>query len=119
MSLIRIGEANHKRGVARAADVRAGQRLKIRLARENLALRNCDVCVPVLGDDFQPMRNPPARVFRKRVPRPDLVIDGGELPPSPPSTIVDLTNPSSPQILRFGAITKDQLGHWFSQWQKK
>ena len=57
--------------------------------------------------------------FQKHVPRPDLLVDAGILPPSPSSTVLDLTNPAHPQILRLGAITKDKLDQWLSQWQKK
>ena len=81
---------------------------------------------PVLGTSANISGNEPAQsaeevlsTFRRHVPRPDLVIDSGVLPPSPPSTVLDLTNPSSPQILRLGAITKEKLGQWLSQWQKQ
>ena len=38
----------------------------------------------------------------------DLVFDGGALPESPPSTIVDLTV-SPPRVVRAGAISEDEL----------
>lgn len=38
----------------------------------------------------------------------DLILDAGELPKVPPSTIVDLTT-NPPEILREGPITKEQL----------
>lgn len=47
--------------------------------------------------------------FRKHIPRPDLVIDGGTLPPPPPSTVLDLTDAKNPKILRMGGITKEKL----------
>lgn len=56
------------------------------------------------------------RTFRHRVPRPDLVVDGGALAPSPPSTVLDLTNPNNPHILRLGAITKEELDEVLTQW---
>ena len=81
---------------------------------------------PVIGTSANISGNEPAQsteevlsTFRRHIPRPDLVVDSGVLPPSPPSTVLDLTNPSSPQILRFGAITKEKLGQWLSQWQKQ
>lgn len=51
--------------------------------------------------------------FARHIPRPELIIDGGRLPPSPPSTILDLTNPKNPKILRMGAITKGKLDEFF------
>lgn len=49
------------------------------------------------------------KIFRNHIPRPDLLIDAGKLPPSPSSTVLDMTNPKNPRILRMGAITKEQL----------
>ena len=54
--------------------------------------------------------------FRRHIPRPDLIVDGGTLPPSPPSTVIDLTRPENPRILRMGAITKDKLDEYLRQW---
>ena len=54
--------------------------------------------------------------FRKHVPRPDLLVDGGTLPPSPSSTVLDMTNPKNPKILRMGAITKAKLDELLRQW---
>ncbi|OHA09084.1 MAG: threonylcarbamoyl-AMP synthase [Candidatus Sungbacteria bacterium RIFCSPLOWO2_01_FULL_59_16] len=54
------------------------------------------------------------RAFAGRVPRPDLIVDAGMLPPSPPSTVLDLTDPRKPQILRMGAVTKEKLEEFFS-----
>lgn len=56
--------------------------------------------------------------FRKRIPRPELVIDAGRLPPSPSSTVLDLTQASNPRILRMGAITKEKLDEFLKQWNK-
>lgn len=47
--------------------------------------------------------------FKDHVPRPDLIVDAGPLPASPPSTVLDLTNHRNPKILRMGAITKGEL----------
>ena len=47
-------------------------------------------------------------IFNKAYPRPDLILDAGELPPSPPSTVLDLTT-SQPKITRLGPITKKDL----------
>lgn len=55
--------------------------------------------------------------FRKHIPRPDLVIDGGTLPPPPPSTVLDLTNAKNPKILRMGGITKRKLDEFLNTWQ--
>lgn len=46
--------------------------------------------------------------FRIHAIQPDLVIDVGTLPPSQPSTLLDLTG-DHPRILRVGATTKEQL----------
>lgn len=59
------------------------------------------------------------QIFRRRIPRPDMVIDDGSLPPSPSSTVLDLTNPDNPKILRMGAITKEKLDEFLKQWQKR
>lgn len=48
-------------------------------------------------------------VFSRHVPRPELIVDAGTLPNSPSSTVLDLTNPKNPKILRMGAITKERL----------
>ncbi len=57
--------------------------------------------------------------FRRHIPRPDLLVDAGELPPSRPSTVLDLIHPENPKILRMGAITKAELDEILKQWQKK
>lgn len=57
--------------------------------------------------------------FAKHVPRPELIIDGGRLPLSPASTVLDLTNPKNPKILRMGAITKEKLDEFLRHWQRK
>ena len=59
------------------------------------------------------------KIFRQHVPAPDLLVDGGILPPSPPSTVIDLTRSDNPRILRMGAITKEKLGEILSQWPKR
>ncbi len=48
------------------------------------------------------------KIFNRAYPRPDLILDAGELPPSPPSTVLDLTSPQ-PKITRVGPITKKDL----------
>lgn len=58
------------------------------------------------------------RTFRGNVPQPDLLVDGGVLPPSPPSTVWDLTRLENPKILRMGAITKEELDALLAQWKK-
>ncbi len=52
------------------------------------------------------------KIFDKTYPRPDLILDAGELPPSPPSTVLDLTD-SKPKITRVGPITKKDLMEMF------
>lgn len=48
------------------------------------------------------------KIFEKAYPRPDLIIDAGQLPVSPPSTVLDLTGPQ-PKILRVGPVNKEEL----------
>ena len=49
-----------------------------------------------------------SKIFDKAYPVPDLILDAGELPPSPPSTVLDLTS-SQPRITRMGPISKKDL----------
>jgi L-threonylcarbamoyladenylate synthase len=52
------------------------------------------------------------KIFSKAYPRPDLILDAGNLPPSPPSTVLDLTG-LNPKITRVGPISKKQLDKLF------
>jgi len=47
-------------------------------------------------------------IFSKTHPRPDLILDAGDLSESPPSTVLDLTS-QSPKITRVGPISKKDL----------
>ncbi|OHA09006.1 MAG: threonylcarbamoyl-AMP synthase [Candidatus Sungbacteria bacterium RIFCSPLOWO2_01_FULL_60_25] len=47
--------------------------------------------------------------FHRHIPEPDLLVDGGRIASAGPSTVLDLTMPSNPKILRMGAITKGEL----------
>lgn len=58
------------------------------------------------------------KTFLRHVPRPEAIVDGGRLPPSPPSTVLDMTDPRNPKILRMGAITKEKLDEYFKLWAK-
>lgn len=49
-----------------------------------------------------------AEIFSKCTYKPDLILDAGTLPPSSPSTIIDLTT-DKPKILRIGAAKPEQL----------
>ncbi|MFH1671410.1 MAG: L-threonylcarbamoyladenylate synthase [Candidatus Portnoybacteria bacterium] len=51
-------------------------------------------------------------VFEKAYPRPNLILDGGDLPENIPSTVLDLTRPQ-PKITRVGPITKKDLMKMF------
>ena len=53
-----------------------------------------------------------ARTFEKAYPRPDLILDAGDLPESMPSSVLDLTSPQ-PKITRIGPITKKELMNLF------
>jgi len=48
------------------------------------------------------------KIFERAYPRPDLIIDAGELLASIPSTVLDLTGPQ-PKILRVGPVSKEEL----------
>ncbi|MFH1820539.1 MAG: L-threonylcarbamoyladenylate synthase [Candidatus Nealsonbacteria bacterium] len=48
------------------------------------------------------------KIFNNAYFRPDLILDAGELPLSPPSTVLDLTS-SQPKITRVGPISKKDL----------
>jgi len=46
--------------------------------------------------------------FQKEKIQPDLILDAGNLKPSKPSMVIDLTN-KTPKILRLGSVSKKQL----------
>lgn len=48
------------------------------------------------------------KIFEKAYPRPDLILDAGDLSASPPSTVLDLTS-SQPKILRVGPVSSKDL----------
>ncbi len=48
------------------------------------------------------------KVFNKAHSRPDLILDAGDLPESPASTVLDLTS-QNPKITRVGPISKKDL----------
>lgn len=47
-------------------------------------------------------------IFAKSYPRPDLILEAGQLPDSQPSTVLDLTG-QQPKILRVGPASKKEL----------
>lgn len=59
------------------------------------------------------------KTFQKHVPRPDMLIDVGILPPSPSSTVLDMTHPKNPKILRMGATSREELVKLLGHWEKK
>lgn len=48
------------------------------------------------------------KIFAKSYPRPDLILEAGQLPASLPSTVLDLTG-QQPKILRVGPASKKDL----------
>jgi len=52
------------------------------------------------------------KTFKKAYPRPDLILDAGDLVNRQPSTVLDLTG-SQPKILRVGPATKKELMNIF------
>ncbi|NQV00675.1 MAG: threonylcarbamoyl-AMP synthase [Parcubacteria group bacterium] len=52
------------------------------------------------------------RVFSKAYPRPDLILDVGDLLENPPSTVLDLTG-LKPKITRIGPVSKKELDKLF------
>lgn len=72
---------------------------------------------PIVGTSANISGEPPAHSaealmasFRGRLFKPDLVLDSGELPVVPPSTILDLTSPSA-RVVRVGPVSKETLDH--------
>ncbi len=57
------------------------------------------------------------KMFTAALYIPDLLVDAGRLPASPPSTVLDFTDPERPRILRMGAISKEKLDQLLTQWQ--
>jgi L-threonylcarbamoyladenylate synthase len=47
-------------------------------------------------------------IFTTAYPRPDLILDAGQLPASLPSTVLDLTG-QQPKVLRVGPASKKEL----------
>jgi len=52
------------------------------------------------------------KIFAKAYPRPDLILDVGDLSESPPSTVLDLTS-LKPKITRVGPVSKKELDKLF------
>ncbi len=48
------------------------------------------------------------KIFDKAYPRPDLILDAGQLPARSPATLLDLTS-SQPKVLRVGPTNKKDL----------
>lgn len=82
---------------------------------------NCKFTVELSKLVYFPYTTPPANVDGNTIPysieeverqldikKVDLIVNAGELPKVPPSTVVDLTS-SPAQILRAGPVSKEQL----------
>jgi len=52
--------------------------------------------------------------FKKSEPKPELVLYGGDLAPSQPSTVLDLTG-VKPRILRMGPVNRNQLQNFLDE----
>jgi L-threonylcarbamoyladenylate synthase len=73
----------------------------------------------VSGHDALSTATDVQRDFNGRTKQPDVLVDGGELPPSRPSTIIDLTNPKNPRPLRMGAVSREELDEFIRMWDRK
>lgn len=58
---------------------------------------------PPLNSSFKVVKT-----FERAYPRPNLILDAGDLPEGAPSTVLDLTRPQ-PKITRLGPISKKDL----------
>ena len=61
-----------------------------------------------MGDDQANSAIHVIETFKPRMWQPDLMLDAGELPLSPPSTIIDFSS-LKPKLLRVGAVKPRQL----------
>ena len=76
--------------------------------REIVARLGAPITATSANISGQPSLTSAEQVFRHLGDRLDLVVDGGQLRPSKPSTVIDVTrNPC--RILRQGAVTPDQI----------
>lgn len=85
----------------------------VRIPSSPLCLRLLDLCgCPLTSTSANLTGKPPGATIddiRREIPRGvDLYLDGGVLPPSAPSTVVDVTV-SPPRVLREGAVSLDRL----------
>lgn len=108
----------HKKDIvpAEVADTRAT--IALRMPQSRFAadlLRQVDV--PLIAtsanryEDSAPANNLEAFMgfLKESKAEPDLVIDAGPLEAVLPSTVLDLTNPQNPMVLRKGVLTKAEL----------
>ncbi len=95
----------------------AGQRtIGLRIADCRLTqslMANLDIPITATSANFsgQSPLNSSAeiiKIFTKAYPRPDLILEAGQLPVSQPSTVLDLTG-QQPKILRVGPASKREL----------
>lgn len=57
------------------------------------------------------------QTFHRHIPAPDLLVDAATTP-SLPSTVLDLSNPANPKVLRMGAVTREKLKELLEQWSR-
>jgi L-threonylcarbamoyladenylate synthase len=91
-----------------------GDTVAVRAPAHPAAMRLLSVCgvsiaAPSANVSGEPPPTTAAEVVHSLGGRIPLVLDGGTCPLKIPSTLIDLTDPSAPRILRHGAVTPDQL----------
>jgi L-threonylcarbamoyladenylate synthase len=72
-----------------------------------------DIAAPSANRSGQEPPTTADEVLRELDGRIPLVLDGGTCPVKVPSTLIDLTDPANPRILRHGAIAAEQLSPWW------
>lgn len=86
---------------------------------EGIMLLITELNAPLTGTSANISGKPPCRnvselweQFSKHHPQPDILVDGGDLQESNPSTVLDLTK-GEPQVLRAGPMSKAETRAFF------
>ena len=91
----------------------ASDKLGIRIPDHSIALHLIELAGPITATSANISGQPtPTTGYdaKKQIGnRADFVLDGGRCKIKKPSTIIDLTEPEEPKILRIGAVPKDDI----------
>ena len=79
------------------------------IAKRIIELTGCPLAVPSANITGKPGPTCAAHVLEDFNGRIDVVVDGGDTQGGIESTILSLEDPTQPKILRFGAITKQEI----------